>query len=91
MKIWQMKRVEVDAKVLKMHLKVGDMFTATLHDQDGEEIFEQRGGYAPGFLPGYYGDYVFLDVDIDTGKILNWTPPTEQQLQKWINNEDAEQ
>ena len=84
-----MKKVEVEAKVLKMHLKVCDMFTATLVDQDGEEIFEQDDGYVPGFMPGdHYGDYVILDIDINTGQVLNRKQPTEEQLQEWINSDD---
>jgi len=32
------------------------------------------------------GDYVELDIDIDTGMILNWKKPTKAQL-KELNNE----
>ena len=37
MKIGITKPVEVDAKILKMHLKVCDNFTASLCDQNGDE------------------------------------------------------
>jgi hypothetical protein len=90
MKIGQMKKVEVEAKTLKLHLKVCDMFTASLHDQDGEEIFSQDDGYVPGFMPGeHFGDYVILDIDIDSGIIKNWKQPTAEKLQEWITAEEA--
>ncbi len=89
MKIGQKKMVEVEAKILKLHLKVCDMFCATLCDQDGEEIFEQDDGYVPEFMPEqHHGDYVMLNIDIETGQITNWIKPSEADLQKWINKED---
>lgn len=86
MKIGIKKEVEVEAKVLKLHLKVRDEFTATLVDAQGETIKDQDDGYVPGFMPGeHYGDYVILDIDIDTGAILNWKKPTGEAIKKWIN------
>lgn len=78
----------VEAKVLKLYLKVSDRFSAQLVDQQGLEIFDQEDGYVPDFMPGeHYGDYVDLEIDIDTGKILNWTPPTAEQIEEWIKPE----
>lgn len=80
------KEIQVEAKVLKIHLKVRDEFTASLVDQNGDEIHTQEDGYVPGFMPGpHYGDYVILDVDLDTGQILNWKPPTAKAIQDWID------
>ncbi|WP_201724257.1 hypothetical protein [Bradyrhizobium centrolobii] len=82
------KEVQIEAKVLKVHCKVSDMFTASLVDQNGDEIFDQEDGYVPGFMPGdHYGDYVILDIDLDTGKILNWKPPTAKAIEEWINRD----
>lgn len=82
------KEVQVEAKVLKIHCKVCDSFTASLVDQNGDEIHDQEDGYVPGFMPGqHYGDYIILDIDLDTGKVLNWKPPTAEQIQEWINPE----
>jgi hypothetical protein len=79
------KEVQVEAKVLKIYCKVTDRFGASLVDQNGEEIYDQDDGYVPGFMPGdHYGDYLILDVDLDTGKILNWKAPTADQIEKWI-------
>lgn len=79
------KEVQVQAKTLKIHMKVSDQFSASLVDQNGNEIHDQEDGYVPGFMPGnHYGDYVILDIDLDTGKIINWTVPTADQIQEWI-------
>ena len=80
------KEVQVEAKVLKLHLKVRDEFTASLVDQNDEGIYDQDDGYVPGFMPGeHFGDYVILDIELDTGKILNWKAPTSKQIEDWIN------
>lgn len=84
MKLEAKKTVEVEAKTLKVHLKVCDMFCAQLLDQHGE-ILQDYEGYVPDFMPGkHYGDYVILDIDVDTGKIINWNVPTKEQLQEFI-------
>lgn len=82
------KRTEtlVEAKTLKIYSKITDRFCAELVGKDGEQIFDQEDGYVPGFMPGdHYGDYLILDIDLDTGKILNWKPPTAEAIQEWIN------
>lgn len=82
------KEVQVEAKTLKIHCKVCDQFTASLTDQDGDEIFAQEDGYVPGFMPGsHYGDYLILDIDLDTGKILNWKTPKTEDIEEWVNRD----
>ena len=69
---------------IKRHNKVCDRFECDLVDQDGAKIIEYE-GYVHGFFPGYhYGDYLILDIDIDTGRITNWTAPTTQELEEFI-------
>lgn len=59
--------------------KCSDMFHATLR-KDGKQIGEYD-GYVPDFMPGqHYGDYVQLEIDTDTGLIVNWKKPTKEQL-----------
>lgn len=65
---------------IKMTAKCSDCFSATLHDDKGKMIGDVYDGYVPDFIPGEYGDYVMLDIDVETGKILNWKVPTEAQL-----------
>lgn len=82
------KEVEVEAKTLQLYMKVVDGFAGTLVDQDGEELAVYE-GYVPDFMPGeHYGDYLILDIDIDTGQITNWVTPTSEQIQAFIGGED---
>lgn len=83
------KEIQVEAKVLKIYCKVCDNFTASLADQNGEEIHVQEDGYVPGFMPGeHYGDYLILDIDLDSGKVLNWKPPTAKAIQDWMSKDE---
>lgn len=79
---------EVDAKVLKLHIKAVDTGSYTLMDADGT-VLKDHDGYVPDFFPGqHYGDYVELNIDIDTGQILNWNKPTAAQLKAFVNGEE---
>lgn len=90
MKLGVKKMVEVEAKELRIHMKVCDMFEGAIYDQDGKQIGEDYEGYVPNFMPGeHYGDYVILNIDLETGKILNWTPPTKGDIEKFINREEG--
>lgn len=85
MQLSMKKEVLVEAKTLRIHLKVSDRFNAVLEDAQGETIHEQEDGYVPSFMPGdHYGDYVILDVDIDTGTITNWKKPAKEDIEKWM-------
>ena len=56
------------------------MFSATLI-VDGKRVGEYD-GYVPLFLQNDCGgeDYIEMRIDVDTGKILNWTRPTKADL-----------
>ena len=70
---------------LHLGLKVSDRFTALLCDKDGNDVCDYK-GYVPEFMPGMHnGDYVILNIDIDTGRIVNWTFPNVDQLQEFID------
>ena len=74
------------ARILRVCAKTVDRFCATLIE-DGKEI-TTHDGYVPNFMPGdHYGDYVELDIDIDTGQILNWKKPTKKELKEQLNGE----
>lgn len=87
MKIDMQKTVQVEAKVLKVHLKVSDRFSAVLVDQDGATIHDHD-GYVPSFFPGGPGDYVELNIDIDTGQILNWKKPHPSDIEEFIKPDE---
>lgn len=81
MQINQQKTVQVEAKILRLCIKVRDGFGCDIFDQDGRPIGGYE-GYVPGFFPGeHYGDYLMFDIDLDTGRITNWKPPTANQIE----------
>ena len=78
----------VNAKTLKIFTKPVDSGTYVLVDAEGAEI-KSRDGYVPHLIPGdHYGDYLNLEIDLETGRILNWKPPTARQLAAFVDDED---
>ena len=68
-------------QVISINAKCSDLFSASL-TKDGHHVGEYD-GYVPDFMPGqHYGDYVELQIDVDTGKILNWKKPSQAELNK---------
>ena len=66
-------------RTINFSAKCSDLFSADL--REGSELMGQYEGYVPDFFPGqHYGDYVQMQVDIDTGRILNWKKPTAADL-----------
>lgn len=66
-------------KTICISAKCSDMFSANLN-QDGKEIGFYS-GYVPDFFPEqHYGDYVIFNIDVDTGRIVNWKKPTAKDL-----------
>jgi hypothetical protein len=67
--------------VVTISAKCSDLFAAHLTNGKGEQIGEDYDGYVPDWFPDrHYGDYVMLDIEIETGKILNWRAPTVDEL-----------
>ena len=62
--------------------KCSDLFY--MQDLDSGRDYQ---GYVPHFL-GSYGDYIELDIDTETGKIINWDVPTEEQINEYFDGED---
>jgi hypothetical protein len=61
--------------VISVCAKCSDLFTANLCDAEGQ-VTGEYAGYVPNFFPGqHWGDYVMLDIELTTGRILNWKPP----------------
>ncbi len=77
-------KVDVEAKTVSISAKCSDCCATALLDKDGTEIFECD-GYVPDFMPGeHFGDYIMLDIDLETGQIKNWKAPTAEQIEDWI-------
>lgn len=89
MKLDIKKTIAVEAKELRIHMKVVDGFEGSIYDQNGEQIGRDYEGYVPGFMPGeHYGDYLILNIDLESGKILNWTPPTKEMIEEFIDGDE---
>ena len=75
-------------KTVHICAKCSDLCFSQVLDEGGAVIAEHD-GYVPDFMPGeHYGDYVELDIDIKTGKILNWNPGND--IQTFINENQAD-
>lgn len=68
-------------RTIEISAKCSDLFSATLFEGG-----KQKGchdGYVPDFMPGqHWGDYVQMEIDVETGQILNWEKPTDEQLKE---------
>lgn len=91
MEINMFKQVKVNAKTIKVHCKVSDSFSGGIYDQDGQELLDIDHDYVPPFFPEGGGDYLILDIDLDTGFIKNWEAPAAEEIQDYIKamQEDA--
>jgi hypothetical protein len=70
---------------IRISAKCSDLFWASLSDDKGKQIATYD-GYVPAWMPGDHdGDYVSLDIDSDTGVILNWKKPSKATLLKAFN------
>ena len=68
------------AKVIRINAKCSDMFSASIVDETGKTLKEYD-GYVPRFFPGeHFGDYIELDIELETGRILNWKKPTQSDI-----------
>lgn len=58
--------------VLSINAKCSDLYSHQIFTKEGK-LYREYVGYVPSFMPGnHYGDYIELDIDPYTGKILNW-------------------
>jgi len=73
------------ARILSICLKVRDGFASTLIEDEKES--GEYEGYVPKFFPeDHDGDYVELNIDIDTGMIVNWKKPTKADVKLLKNH-----
>jgi hypothetical protein len=76
------KPVMAHAKTIYIHLKVSDRFSGEVRDENGNSLIDIEGSYVPDFFPEkHYGDYVVLDIDLETGLIKNWVKPTARDIE----------
>ena len=80
------KALLAKVKIVSVNGKTSDNCYVELKDVYGKTI-ASHDGYVPSFLPGGGGDYLELEIDINTGKILNWKVPTADNLQEEVAEE----
>jgi hypothetical protein len=76
---------EINVTSISISAKCSDLCHAQLIDVQGN-ILAEHDGYVPDLMPGeHYGDYVILDIDLETGTILNWKRPSRKVVEetKW--------
>jgi hypothetical protein len=71
--------------IISISAKCSDLFV--LQDEKGREYQ----GYVPDFFPGqHWGDYVILNIDTQTGQILNWNPVSNEEIEELFPEQDGE-
>jgi hypothetical protein len=84
MKVGLKKTVDVDVTTIDMYLKLRDEMAFLLKDSDGETVLDYEGYVPNSIIPGEFGDYMHLVIDIETGQITNWKKPTAKDVQDLI-------
>ncbi|HAS8352130.1 TPA: hypothetical protein I7721_13605 [Vibrio vulnificus] len=88
MEIELQQTLKAELKEMRLCINVRDGFTCGLHNPDGGE-FASHAGCVPDFFPGdHYGDYLMLNIDVETGQITNWKKPTAEDITKMLSNDD---
>ena len=84
-KLSKQTTMQVQARTIQIFAKVSDAGAYTLLDQNAQ-IIHDCNGYVPSWFPGdHRGDYVILDIDIETGYVTNWKTPNTVELERWID------
>ena len=76
-------------RTIEILAKCNDCFSANLV-VDGRSLKEYS-GYVPAILGVGDGDEVFLTIDLNTDRILNWNVPDEVALQEFIGDQGESQ
>jgi len=75
-------------RILLVSGKCSDLFDCE-YKVNGE-VLKEYGGYALEFEGLCGGDYIFFEVDLDTGKIVNWKPISHEDVIKTFEAEEDE-
>ena len=79
-----MKKQDKTPHVLSIVAKCRDLCFAKLIAKDGT-VLKDHDGYVPKMMPGeHYGDYIEIEIEIATGKILNWKKPSKKLIDQFI-------
>jgi hypothetical protein len=84
MKIYTFRNTKRKKMILKISAKCSDMCFAVLVNDKGI-VVKEHDGYVPSLLGG--GDYIELDIDVATGRIMNWKIPTEADIKEFVGDD----
>lgn len=76
---------KLKVRSVQVYAKVSDSCSYQLRDEAGKKVAD-RDDYVPSFFPGdddggsHYGDYLILDIELDTGLVLNWRKPDPKEV-----------
>lgn len=78
---------------LKINAKCSDLCFAEIIDENGKVLAERD--YYPPRLGGVMGgDDIYIEIDVETGRILNWVTPTQddimREFEKFMLDQDEE-
>jgi len=77
-------------KKMYLNAKVMSGCNASFMDKDGQ-VIKFYDGAVPKFMPEeHWGDYIRLEIDLKTGRILNWTG-TKQDIVAFLNDPDTDE
>lgn len=74
--------VDVYPVVVSVSAKVNDLCFIQLLSED-DEILKEHDGHLPKFIPGS-SDQIELEIDLATGRILNWNP-NPKDVENFVN------
>lgn len=87
-----LRKIALEAKYVRVDVKVCDSGSYQLEDDGGEVIGTRDNDYVPNkVIPGEYGDYISLRIDLETGQITNWKVPTAKELRDAFKLDDDEE
>lgn len=86
MKITTEENVEINVHKINLYAKVADCCAITLYEKNGNSVLDYD-GYVPTIIPNAFGN-INLEIDVNTGIILNWNLTKEKLAQFIAENKD---
>jgi hypothetical protein len=66
--------------ILSISAKCSDLCSSQYKDKNGKITKSNDYAYVPDDINIGGGDYVEMDIDTETGKIVNWKPLTDEKI-----------
>ena len=76
--------------ILKISAKSSDSNDITVINQDGDIILDVE-GYLPEIHKVCNGDYIFISIDTETGKIVGWNEQSKKDFENFVNGNEEDE